>query len=162
MEEKKLTYDEIIRDLNYAIEVGGDIETPPNEMLAFIERLQAENERLTEEKNDWEKSCRMWSEANKKNHLKFTKTLEKLCEERNKNAELQKQVDYLTKAKDNALLIIEQGEKQILQIRQQAVKDTAREIYDKVEEIWLGCHTTCVLSQTIERWIKERYGVEVK
>ena len=94
MDEKKLTDEELIKRSeclnNYWKSFMLDIIARKD---AVITEQKAEIERLTKEKNDWEKSCKLWSGANKSNHLKFSRTLEKLCEERNKNAELQKQVD---------------------------------------------------------------------
>jgi dsDNA-specific endonuclease/ATPase MutS2 len=72
-----------------------------------------------------------------------------------KNAELQKQVEYLKQANDNALDIISQGEKQILQVG----KDTAKEIYFKVK------HESGVelsFLNDLALWVKDRFGVAVE
>lgn len=122
-----------------------------------IAEQKAEIERLTEEKEKWEKSCRLWSGANKSNHLKFTKTLEKLCEERNKNAELQKQVnelnDKLYKSKQDMMVYHSNQMKQ-------AVKDTAKEILQKIMNIIKK--SDGFLAEEVVRILAKRYGVEVE
>ena len=45
---------------------------------------------------------------------------------------------------------------------QQTVKDTAKEILDKANELWLDTINPNCLINKIENWIKERYGVEVE
>ncbi len=127
-----------------------------SKILDLIHRLQGEIERLTEEKNDWEKSCRLWSGANKSNHLKFSRTLEKLCEERNKNDELQKQVDELKQDRNwyKEHYELSNHNFEVVSDRlEQVVKDTAKEILQ-----YLGR----LLNEESQRYLCERYGVEVE
>jgi predicted nuclease with TOPRIM domain len=108
-----------------------------------IEEQKAEIERLkTEFKTDWRNS---WKN-------KFFTAMEE-------NRELHKQVDELENRFENKAHC---NMSENCSMVQQAVKGTAKEIYDKVEEIWVGCMTTVQLASTIKKWIKERYGVEVE
>lgn len=142
-----------------------------------IAEQKAEIERLTQEKEDWEKSCKFWSGANKSNHLKFTHTLEKLCEERNKNSELQKQVDelkekimnlksamtdrvagksydtMLTTPEDVEEIFGDAYESEFNKFLEQTVKDTAKEILE---------YGTFLMPIRMREWIKKRFGVEVE
>ena len=186
MKEKKLTDEEIVRALECCIQnetentcaycIGcpasdwdseDDLECNADMMkksIDLIHRQKAEIERLTEEKNDWESSCHMWSEANKKNHLKFTKTLEKLCEEREKNAELQKQVDELEEERENMQAEIIASE----EARLQAVKDTAKEIFIRLAKRKHqgfdlgGFFVEYHLRLEDLNWFEVKYGVEVE
>lgn len=152
-----------------------------NELMQSIKHLEEyekQIERLTEEKNDWEKSCRMWSEANKKNHLKFTKTLEKLCQERKEKAELQKQVDELTDKNkhldsENTRLICEMDkmldegwdimDEEADGWYKKGVKDTAKEIlqslYDACKDDDYG---QVVLDYSNIESLAKQFGVEVE
>lgn len=111
--------------------------------LDLIHRLQAEKERLTEENRVM------------KHNMDF---------HRNKKFELQKQVEELKKqsllkcdccpARRDLGLLLYQNE--------QAVKDTAKEIYTQMLE-WIPIgegYSTFI--DNFEMWIKERYGVEVE
>jgi DNA repair exonuclease SbcCD ATPase subunit len=131
----------------------------------LLAEQKAEIERLTEDRDEWEKSCHLWSGANKSNHLKFTKTLEKLCEERNKNAELQKQVDELTEQLKKLKLahtsLCEECADYCPRVPQ-AVKNTAKEIFAYIRSIEEhGLPTSCV-GEWVKTRLKERYGVEVE
>ena len=48
------------------------------------------------------------------------------------------------------------------ELYKQAVKDTAKEIFAKADELHMGSSNAHCLVFELERWIKERYGVEVE
>ena len=71
---------------------------------------------------------------------------------------LQEEVAVLKEERENMQAEIIATE----EARLQAVKDTAKEILAKANELWLDTiNPNCLISK-IERWIKERYGVEVE
>ena len=86
-----------------------------------------------------------------------------------KNDELQKKVDVLKAEKENLYFLnknledyIDNHEPILKRNTEQAVKDTAKEVYTQVLE-WLPVgEDYSVFLQNIETWIKERYGVEVE
>ena len=167
--EKKLTDEEIVKALENC--VNGDYKTKckgcycdklknsclqmDKDVLALIHRLQSENERLNEEANQ------------------DTITHIDICTEnlslRKQNAELQKQVDELK-------LDLENWKKASYGYKyaeEQAVKDTAKEIFDWLKskvimtEIPHGGEPSeedveAVMWWQIEERFKKRYGVEVK
>jgi chromosome segregation ATPase len=120
---------------------NGYLKECADNFLADYQKAQKEIERLTERLDYFQKSSD-YHEGNQK-------------ELEAKNAELQKQVEYLKQANDNALDIISQGEKQILQVG----KDTAKEIYFKVK------HESGVelsFLNDLALWVKDRFGVAVE
>ena len=128
-------------------------------------------EELQEEKSELKKQVYELRKANQALCLEITCQTEI-------NESLEMQVAELTEERENMemeILVLEEDNRQLKsyidfktanimcdKCKEQAVKDTAKEIYDKVEEIWLDCTTIAVLVQRIENWIKERYGVEVE
>ena len=119
-----------------------------------VNKQKAEIERLTEEQDKF-------------NSGKYNRALESLSKERRLNAELQKQVDELTKENER-LSDIEFTQEHcdlykeneylkecLVLAKQQAVKDTAKEI------LYL-LHFTPMTKARIEERIKKRYGVEVE
>ena len=123
--------------------------------LELINRQKAEIERLTEERNKYIIELDDVESANDYAN-KF------LHEAKEKNAELQKQVDELTDKLGKVLLGIKADELLVAKGVEQAVKDTAKEIYTQVLE-WLPIgEDYSVFIDNIEMWLKERYGVEVE
>ena len=107
--------------------------------LDLIHRLQAKNERLTEELNDTISMNEM-----------YVKTVRQ-------NAELQKQVDELKQENSILSVTVEMHD----EVEQQAVKDTAKEIWNRAYKI--ACNTRGeITEQSIKEIAKREYGVEVE
>ena len=139
MEEKKLTDEEILKDIERST---GMPSYWKKIVLDLIHRLQSENERLTEAMSDFRQEV-------------ITLNIEKL--------ELQKQVDELKK--ESARLDknvkwfqekIENGEL----VSEKAVKDTAKEIFALLKSSEYVDNENTLSVWAIEKIIKERYGVE--
>ena len=150
MEEKKLTNEEILKSLDYCAN-GGNCQKGEcvfanhkeygkkhwclgyacESALDLIHRLQAENERLTEE-NEYLDGCAK----------QFLADYQKCEIER---AELENQVDELVKEKS--------------MISQRIVKDTAKEIIAFVEEKDKKAGKYSIY-RTLLQELKERYEVE--
>lgn len=104
-----------------------------NGLYETIDKKQAEIERLTEERDMYADDLYWKAEVRKREDFITELTVE--------NAELQKQVDEW-----NSAFIPTRA-------RQQAVKDTAKEILQEGKYC---------LSKSLRDWIRERYGVEVE
>lgn len=191
MEEKKLTDEDIIRALEnksmgYGAGIVGDLYQLT---LDLIQRLQAENEELKSPKfGNWKvkffKAQEEIKRLTKENNYQTKRALvaegrvEKLSSE---NAELQKQVDeleqrYLEESKER--LEFEQRYKKIQHAHniglvsqrsqwekkvEQAVKDTAKEIWEKAKHFYRQYPLSTEVGFCCFRdWIKEHYGVEVE
>ena len=147
MDEKKLTDEEILKTLE---EMAS--ECPANfsgSVLDLINRLQAEKEELKNE------------------YVKLDLECQKLQTE---NAELKspkfanwKVKFFKAQAEIERLKIDIKNEKNWGKIQtKQAVKDTAKEIYDYIKSIEEhGLPTSCV-GEWVKNRLKERYGVEVE
>ena len=174
MEEKKLTDEKAM--FNYiANDVLGQVkplylrQRIVVEILDLIHRLQAENERLTEELEKEYELRKEYMFACEKKDLEI-KQLEF------ENAELQKQVDELKeKFSGGVMWTKEQWSKYLTEysndIKQsfkngydKAVKDTAKEIYENVHKWCDGRIPEGLLNyiKLFDVWLKERYGVEVE
>lgn len=143
---KELTDEELVKDIERST---GMPSYWKKIVLDLIHRQKAEIERLTEERQKWFDAS--------------VDTQGQLNTVRLENAELQKQVDELTDENsrlNNCVMSEEQVRKCcadiIQETRQQAEKDTAKEIAN-----WL---TTTVNEDknVLSRIIKECYGVEVE
>ena len=182
MEEKKLTDEEIVKALKFAIEQKEAdwigywnekyqwIEFPMKDVLDLINRLKAENKGLENLCNktydDLTKEIERLTEENDQTKDLLTNTvneLEKLKIEnrfvnsyRTRIQELQKQVD---ECENRVSAAYELGYKES---KLSIVKDTAKEIYAQVLE-WspVGEDYHCFITN-LENWLKEKYGVEVE
>ena len=175
--EKKLTDDEIVKALecctiNYPSCEGCPLYNDINcatkateNAVDLIHRLRDENEGLKKLVKVLEDVKETLLGERKEQKAKIERQDKEYIELDLEARELRTKVDELTAFKNEAISmsLYGKGRKDGEEVGyQQAVKDTAREIYDKVEEIWIHCPTICVLAQRIEKWIKERYGVEVE
>ena len=153
MEEKKLTDEEIVKALECCA-VGRKCRECPyvikkidcflwqmveSDLLDLIHRLQDENERLTEGKNE------IWDERNRI-CKGYWETMDEYKQYREQNAELQKQVDELK--------IYLASEKVC---SKQAVKETAKDILQAVLEDVGEFYAGDIVEQ-----LSKRYGVEVE
>ena len=171
MEEKKLTDEQIIMAYKYCVIDNVDCKNCPcdswgcgidrKDIFGLINRQKAEIERLTEENS---------------NLKKLVKSLEDLKETLLQvKAELQRQVDILTAEKENLYFLnknledyIDNHESIWKRNTEQAVKDTAKEIYEIFEKwVWklknekgsLGKFRFAI--ETVMQEIKEKYSLEV-
>jgi chorismate mutase len=170
MEEKKLTDEEIIKALNHWIECSngiGSIEsyryensnTSFEHILDLIHRLQEENERLSLIAGIVDKGVAVEIVNMQETIDKQKAEIERLTEERfNLNAEIAKQKIEYEALKCGTKIVC--GAREILsetiktEIKQQAVKDTAKEIAD-----WLDNEKGyCGLGYLV----KKHFGVEVE
>ena len=126
-----------------------------DEDAVLIDKLRDKIEELTEELELKKKECREIADDYQEiGTFYYNETV--------KTAELQKQVDELKSEntelyKEHTALIAGS----ILK-KQEIAKDTAKEILTKANELWLDTiNPNCLISK-IERWIKERYSVEVE
>ena len=164
MEEKKLTDEEIIHDLE---EFAKDTEYGAiyKNALNLIHRLQAENETLKSKKFG------MW----KVKFFKAQEEIERLTEENEyldmcgkqffadyqkcevENAELQKQVDELQDICLDCPYKLKFDE-----IEKQAVKDTAKEILQSlIDKAYVNECIDLTVAE-VKAWFREDYGVEVE
>ena len=81
---------------------------------------------------------------------------------RRENAELQKKVHELTDKLGNVLSGIKADELLVAKGIEHAVKDTAKEIYTKVLEWSPVGEDYHWFITTLENWLKEKYGVDMK
>ena len=146
--------------------------------------LQKQIEKLTEERDNFKKSCFTWSEVHRSNHLKFAVTEAELKGEKEKNSELQKQVEKLTEERDKAkcdntslLYNVSRVEKENYKLRNQVdelksvLADTIKRNEELIEENGQSVKGTakeiCVLISgfgidAMLEAIRETYGVEME
>ena len=128
---------EICKDEPCVCSSDNDIDT----VLDLINRQKAEIERLTGE-NGW-----------------LSKECNKATAER---AELQKQVYERENEIDRLEKVVHDQAEQYWDCNEQAVKDTAKEMYTQVLE-WIPiCEGYGEFINNLESWLKECYGVEVE
>lgn len=145
MEEKKLT-DEELDKLIKALEYQSWAQNSPElSQAAYMLKYQkAEIERLTEENKQLEEEIDLEVDLQTQRKRQIIAESQEFIDElANKNAELQKQVDEW-----NSAFIPTRA-------RQQAVKDTAKEILAKAP-------TETNPDEMFIHWLRERYGVEVE
>lgn len=189
MEEKKLTDDTeidvgmIVTALEKCLSTNGEctcinckfytgngyeecIKNVSVSALALIHRLQAENERLTEENSIIKSNPpmivgRSLGKTIRAKLLDYDRTKEQ-------NAEMQRQLEALTDKLGKVLLGIKADEVLIAKGVEKAVKDTAKEIFTELkvkkqyEYVAYADDEYCVSQYEIEKLFKERYGVEVE
>lgn len=170
MKEKKLTDEEIVKDIERST---GMPSYWKKIVLDLIHRQKAEIERLAEEMQAYIKDYEFVKNE-------YVNALTTLRETNQKNAELQKQVDELTdknmELRLNAIdLMNEISEHKndyarlneayvnLNNLYQQAVKDTAKEIWKKGKHFYRQYPLSTEVGLCCLRdWIKETYGVEVE
>lgn len=162
-EEKKLTDEEIVKELKrYRSSLDdcmwGSVPKLLDDTLDLIHHLQEENKTLKSPKygrwkvkffNAQDEIKRLTEERDVAGYKNGTLIFDK-SNLQAKNAELQQQVDELTK-KCSEIYWFKQYEK--------AEKETAKEIYEMADEIATGSQNDGV---NILSAIKDRYGVEVE
>ena len=167
MEEKKLTDEEVVKALEvcgkdfechncpYVDECCERLDGSAGlliQALDLIHRLQAENERLTEEKETaWRKFKEKCNES-----IELHMLLDKRATER---VELQKQVDTWKAECQELHDECEGCFAKAKGIKEQIEKDTAKEILQMADKINKGGQNDLC---ELEVAIKERYGVEVE
>ena len=156
MDEKKLTDEEIAKAILQSIEYSKTITyfdewgnckaIMMTDILDLIHRLQSENKELKSHK------FASWK-------LKFFNLKEEFDKELSEHEEFTKKA----KAEIERLKLDLENEKNWGKIQtKQAVKDTAKEIYDYIKSIEEhGLPTSCV-GEWVKNRLKERYGVEVE
>ena len=170
MEKNKLTDEEIVKALACCVKGESCVPCPyfikkidcvykrraEGDALDLINRLQNENERLTEEKYKVEQNLKQCENGYE---------LE-LHTERYKNAELQKQVDELTDKLGKVLSTVGIDEYQQSKAIEQAVKDTAKEILQEIVKLRKEEHgiyySAYDYAIEIGKRVRKKYGVEVE
>lgn len=178
-EERKLTNEELLKALDICYnDVHCSVDCPyfnlngknfcqDKELYKDLKRIvlehseqKAEIERLTEWKD------KLQDAKDELEQQLIDTGFKEYCEENKRltgeNAELQKQVNELTEKLGKVLSGIKADELLVAKGIEQAVKDTAKEIYDYIKSIEEhGLPTSCV-GEWVKNRLKERYGVEVE
>lgn len=164
MEEKKLTDEEIIKALELCVK--NDCEKCPylikgfdcviskqaeNDFLDLIHRLQDENKKLEKDVHDMSWIIKVHKYCVGADHCQNSSTRE---------YELQKQVDELTEKLGKVLLGVKADELLVAKGVEQAVKDTAKEIFQMLKK-YFG-NSSVVTLHDIQRKIEKMYRVEVE
>ena len=158
MEEKKLTDDEIVKDIERST---GMPSYWKKIVLDLIHRLQDENERLTEE-NEILKGNPPMCVGRRNGKTIMAKLLD--------YDRLKKQHDELCKANPNIVILIEASERKYKELydeakgilQHQAVKDTAKEIATELLETKIKIGNEYYVFANNIKVIAKRKGVEVE
>lgn len=178
MEEKKLTDEEIVKafedEKEFLLKEEKRTGNAPDTQLVYIRgeavlKIIDLIHRLQDEKKELENLCNKTYDDLTKEIERLTEELEKtnakLIEEYGKNAELQKQVDEL---KTEIKLEKEWGDIKVAQAladfeiwKQQAVKDTAKEILITAIQLSNMCRDFYEFQNRLVDLIEVNYGVKI-